>query len=352
MIKTLLLAGSATFVLLAAGLIGSSAQAGTLIPVVPVAGSTGMTVFGINDNNIIVGSYTDANGVEHGYFGPLDGSNYTTFSYKGNKADGTQPRSINNENYVAGYAPATNEGLLSGYEFVRNPGTGKITTIEKNHVPLDGVAQGITVNAISVGDYWNAPDNTVRFGYEAVAGKYKHDITLPVDTTRAAPRGINSTGDIAGFYDPSATSHGFVIQNGVFSTIDYPDASEVSTGLEGINDNGLVTGGWGDSSGNFHAFTLDLGTSTFTHFDVKGATVVQLFGLNNSGFIAVDTDTGGGAFIYCPMKKKKCPSNGQAISLGTPIHMLAEKGLLYNVKAAQRPSAQTVRHPETGRLVQ
>ena len=57
----------------------SAAQAGTYIPVPMVPGAMSEIVFGINDSNVVAGSYRDSANVEHAFFGPLDGSNWTTF---------------------------------------------------------------------------------------------------------------------------------------------------------------------------------------------------------------------------------------------------------------------------------
>src|SRR2546421_9214077 len=72
-------------------------EAGTLIPVAPVSGSTSMFVAGINDSDVITGGYVTSDGKEHGYFGPLSGKSYQTFDV-GKK--GTEARGINNSNYV------------------------------------------------------------------------------------------------------------------------------------------------------------------------------------------------------------------------------------------------------------
>jgi len=305
------------------------AGAGTLIPVVPFPGSTSTSVLGINDNNVIVGSYIDSNGVEHGYFGTIDG-NYTSFDYTANTVDGTEPRAINGDGWITGFAPAQNEGRLFGYEFVRKP-DGSIVTIKKDGAPLDGIAQGITKGEQSVGDYWDTV-NFIRYGYYAKKGKYQQDLTLPFDTTRTAPRAINSAGTVVGFFTLSGM-HGFVLQNGVATQIDYPDQSAIGTGLEGINDKGLVTGGWTDADNNSFAFLYDSTTSTFTPLVIDGATFTQVWGINKAGLIAVDSDAG--IFIYCPKKPSKCPgSGGREISLGKPIRVPAGKFLHYDVSHA------------------
>ena len=52
--------------------------------------------------------------------------------------------------------------------------------------------------------------------------------------------GIDSNGDIVGFYADDTTLHGFLLSAGVYTTIDYPGAAE--TTLRGVNDAGKIVG--------------------------------------------------------------------------------------------------------------
>jgi hypothetical protein len=77
----------------------STAEAGVLVPVPSVPGSSYMTVEGINDSNQIAGYYSTPDGLEHGFIGDLTGT-YTTFD-----ADsGTRVHGFNNAGYVTGTA--------------------------------------------------------------------------------------------------------------------------------------------------------------------------------------------------------------------------------------------------------
>ena len=83
---------SAAAIALAAGM--SAMAKGTLIPIVPVPNSASTNVFGINDSDIITGSWLDAGGVEHGYVGPLSGTKYKTFDDPKSPAPGTEHRQL------------------------------------------------------------------------------------------------------------------------------------------------------------------------------------------------------------------------------------------------------------------
>jgi probable HAF family extracellular repeat protein len=71
--------------------------------------------------------------------------------------------------------------------------------------------------------------------------------------------GINAAGDICGwFLDFSGQLHGFVLHNGTFQTIDYPNS--LGTNANGLNDNNAVVGGYVPSNLHNQGFLLS-GTS-------------------------------------------------------------------------------------------
>src|SRR5579862_2867828 len=88
----------------------TSAMAGAaLYPIVPVPNSALTSVFAINDNatvndDVITGSWLNANGEEHGYVGPVSGTGYKTFDDPNAPKSGTQPRAINDNGYITGYS--------------------------------------------------------------------------------------------------------------------------------------------------------------------------------------------------------------------------------------------------------
>jgi len=290
--------------------LSAAAAAATLIPILPVQGSdpNSTGVFGINKSNIIVGFYTTDNyAVRHGFLGTLDG-NYTTFDYGGN-ATGTTARAINDDNWVTGIADDEDCPLIGECEFVRQP-DGTILNIEKDGVPLEGTVQGITAKEKLVGDYYT-PDFH-HYGYYGKAANYVKDLTLPCCTS-VRPRAINRSGAVAGFYT-TRRAHGFLLQNGIVTKIDYPDPNAYYTFPEGLNDGGLVAGNWNDKrQKHSYAFEVDTTTMTFTPINIPGATYTQAWGVNNAGLVAVGSDAG--VFIYCPHAKNKCPASARAIEI-------------------------------------
>ena len=74
------------------------------------------------------------------------------------------------------------------------------------------------------------------------------------------PGGINARGDIVGnYHDANGHTHGFLLRQGVFSTIDFPNAS--FTAARAINARGDIVGRVLGPSGDEHGFLLRDGIS-------------------------------------------------------------------------------------------
>jgi hypothetical protein len=286
-------------------LLPAAARAQTLTPVNPFPGSIKTSVFGINDSGVIVGSYVDQSDVEHGFFGPLNGA-YTSFDVPGALA--TEARSIDPDGNIVGIVPPSPGS--PGEEFFRAP-NGAFTIIKKGGMPLSGTAQGIAAKRHSVGDY-TIPASGAVMGYLAVAGRYKSDVTLNVDTTAVSPRGINRYGAVAGFFiDSKGHSHGF-IQDALGTKVIDADGNGTTT-LQGMNpytQNECTIGQFGSHSGQ--SFIYNAKTNGFTAIVVPGAKTQQAWGMNRLFQVAVDTNIG--PFIFDPSKnapvKHGCPTGG------------------------------------------
>lgn len=298
-----------TFVTMAAVFVASSAQCATYIPIPPVPGSASQIAFGINDDNVIAGSYVDSNGTEHGFVGPIDGSSYQPFDY-GQGFTGTEPRAISKDGDIDGFAPGN--GYQIGEEFYRNA-HGFTKAIKRDGNPLDGVAQGINTLNVGMGDYYDA--GNVRVGYYAARGKYKKDFKLGVHKwLQNSPRALNNDGTVVGFFvDKRGAEHGFIQDGKKAQIIDYPNINATLTVLEDgqrVNGDFTVTGQWNDANGNPHAFVLDLDKGNFKTIDPQdGSTFQQAWGMNGTGLVVFSTNNGT-SYVYCPFKKAKCPAGG------------------------------------------
>ena len=286
---------------------GSSAMAmdaakGLLLEIVPVANSAGTFVFGINVSGasaVITGSWLDASGIEHGYFGPMNGSNYTTFDDRKSPGHGTEPRGINDNGYITGFSNSQNGSTSGDIPFERDP-AGNITEVTKDGNLLNYLIQGINNKRNEfAGSYINS-SLEVR-GYLGESGTYKKGIKLTgIANTGYAARAINNAGDIVGwYYDSKGVQHGLVVAGGVAQQLDPPEANLSSNALEGINDKGTITGFWTDTSGFIHGYYYNMKRKKFNAIKVPGSTTfVQAWGINDNGAIAVGSDAG--YYIFCP----------------------------------------------------
>jgi len=181
------------------------------------------------------------------------------------------------------------------------------STIKKGATPLDGVARGINKSGEFTGAYCEiVGGNHVCHGYLGKNAIWRHG--LSIFNSPSAGAGVNDSGVVVGsFKDSNGYYHGFILNNGTTTRVDFPDPTEQMTILEGINDSGLVTGVWYDNNGSgpSHAFKLDTTTNTFTPIEVKGSTSQVAWGVNNAGLVAIQADTS--SYIYCPRKPTKCP---------------------------------------------
>ena len=292
-------------------LLAASAQAAVLVPVsVPDASKT--RLFGINDANVIAGSYIGkSDHVEHGFFGPFGGA-YTSFD---GGTGGTQARAVNNNGYITGFSNSQGGGGITGSQpiFERLP-DGTILNVTASGKQLYGRAQGInnTENKFA-GTYWSFQQ------FDAVAfvgrnGEYLHDVGLPGNQASDG-EGINDANVIVGqIFQPPL--HGFIRDGKTVTIIDYPGKHVSGTALEGINDNGQAVGQWFDNRSRPHSFLLDIASQTFSDITVPGAKKTAAWNINNNGAVALSTDLG--AFIWCA-RKSQCPNSSAAVAV--PMHV-------------------------------
>jgi len=278
--------------------------AAVLIPVPAVPGSTETDVHGINDSNVIVGDYFTADGVEHGFYGTLDGT-YTTFDY----ASGIEPRGINNEGLITALSYQA-DGPPIELERLAN---GTILNITKDGQQIYGVVQGISnKHGFFAGDIRGSGDGTID-GYIGRNGRYKASVVLPFSVPQTSPRAVNKAGTTAGWYvDSTGPVYGFIAAPGALTVLSYPDAATVETYITSMNDKGLAAGSWDAGSVNVtHAFVFDMRRDRFTPLDVPGATTSGAAGVNNAGLVAIASDAG--QFIYCPKPAEQCPAGGMQL---------------------------------------
>lgn len=157
------------------------------------------------------------------------------------------PVAINNADEVAGYYTDAN-GNDHGYVY----NNGAFTALDVPNT-LGTRPTAINNNGDVVGTYVDSSHQIQAFLY-----KDSQFQTLTRTAAIIEPRAINDSGEIAGvFFDyvgpttPSTTSHGFLYNQGTFSTIDVPGAQNID--VVGIDANGDVAGFYPVTSGT-HSF--------------------------------------------------------------------------------------------------
>src|SRR5271169_514439 len=97
----------------------------------------------------------------------------------------------------------------------------------------------------------------------------------PPGSVATIPIGINSSGEIVGFYADTNGTHGFLrAPDGTFATFDAPGAfASYGTYGEGINSEGAITGTFYDAATVSHGF-LRARDGKLSTFDAPGAGTV------------------------------------------------------------------------------
>jgi hypothetical protein len=251
-------------------------------------GSTLTEAIGINNAGTVVGVYTDSSSVGHSFI--YSSGTYTSFDDPSATSGTTQATGINNSgtvvgNYVSG-------GAYHGFE--RSAG-GTFTTLSYPGANTSGtLAFGINDSGDVAGQFSvTGSQNLQSFLYLRALNFYgvlsdPNAGSGPNQGTAAS--GINNSDEVVGTYrDSSGLAHGFVYNQGTFTTLDDPNALPGYTFGVGINNNGVVSGYYVDPSGHYHGFTESNGIYATVNDPNPAAVNTQLFGIN-------DTNQGAGVW--------------------------------------------------------
>ncbi len=126
-----------------------------------------------------------------------------------------------------------------------------------------------------------------------------HGVVTTLDDPNAVSMGGTEAADInnksqivGGYVDRQGLGHGFLLQKGVYTNIDDPNAgSHGGTYATGINDKAQIVGSYQDANSVYHGFLLDKGV--YNTLDAPGAAQTDLggtyaTGINNRGQIVGD----------------------------------------------------------------
>lgn len=235
-----------------------------------------------NAGGDITGFFVDAGAVRHGFVRIAASGTISTFDAPGAgtaSTEGTVPIHIGTAGDITGFYKDAG-GLFHG--FIRNGSTGVITAA----IDAPGASSGPSGKVSFMGTLPTGIDATgdIAGVYSGTDGIYhgflraaNGTFSPPIDAPNAAKGGLfpgtfpfsmNDSGVIAGFYEDSAgLNHGFVraADGTITAPLNAPGASTGSIGVfpggtvnVSINSSGVVAGGYFDTSGVGHGFSLTL----------------------------------------------------------------------------------------------
>ena len=219
---------------------------------IDVPGAVGFSgINGVNAKGDLTGTYQDANKRLHAFF--KSGDSFITLDPPG--ASNSQGGFVNaQDEVVGGYRDSTRRR----HAFLWSRKTGVFTTIdppESLKAKFGPIALGINSPGQIVGTYVDMAGN--RHGFLLSDGVYT-TLDVPEAGVSTLAEGISNSGKIVGFYfGADGNSHGFILIDGVYTTIDVPNST--STSLFSINAKGEVVGEYDDAIGSTHGF---VGTPT------------------------------------------------------------------------------------------
>jgi len=233
----------------------------------------GTTAYAINDLGVIVGSYTDAKIVPHGFLRQPDGR-FVSFDAPGaglgaGLNEGTVAYSINDLGAIAGQFEDSN---LVFHGFVRDC-YGFFTTFEAKEAGK-GANQGtfafsINLEGAIAGTYVDSNNTNHGFERSPEGEIVSFDPPGSVYTYPCQETCINSAGIVTGFYqDVNNAVRGFIrYSDGKIFTFDAPGvgtgANKVTIAAS-INPQGAISGYFLDSNGMAHGFIrYDEGTYNY-----------------------------------------------------------------------------------------
>jgi hypothetical protein len=212
----------------------------------PGSGSTATAFYGINNNNVAVGWCTSNNGVDVAF--SYNKANGKLNQIKIPGSTGVQATGINDKNVVVGTyfdsAGAQHGFVLAGSQFKKLDLTGATSTVawainNRNWITVYGLD--------SAGDYHSfyTPDLGAHYI------KFEDPTEGPLGTVVHA---VNDNGDIDGtVFDASNGGHGTLLNGNTYTQFDDPKASN-STRADGLNLGLDMVGRYSPSDGSNHGF--------------------------------------------------------------------------------------------------
>jgi probable HAF family extracellular repeat protein len=265
---------------------------------IDISGAVVPTPFGINDEGVVSGFYSDSSGYYHGFL--WHNGTSATIDAPGDWAD-TYLGGINDAGVAIGNY---DDDLTVSHATLFNVRDQRWTRLpDIPGIPLN-YGNGINNFGLAVGV---AFDGTPTNYYDGVGWIWDgHDysfIEVPAASGSSLgtyPSAINGEGVVVGLYEDSEGNyHAFLDRDSIITSFDVP-GSDGTFGY-GINDEGDVVGPY-NIAGVPNGFILHEGK--FTTVDVPGATSTAIYGINNRGQIvgwySTTANPNGYGFVATP----------------------------------------------------
>ena len=224
----------------------------------------------------IVGRYADANGIEHGYVGPIAGP-FTQFDVAG--STGTYPTHANASGQVVGFWTDAADKV---HGFVRSASG----TITKFDVRGEAQTQPEAINSSGLVAGVAYSSTGVAEGFVGTPGGTLTTYSFPAGSVYGSAN-MNDAGQIAGYYaDRNFNSKGYFRDtNGTFTTL-------TETGQVGVGDispSGYIVGVFGGKYNGRKDGYLNRPNGTFATIEYPGANTIdsttKAIDINVSGVI-------------------------------------------------------------------
>lgn len=254
----------------------------------PDVGGGNTYATGINDSGTVVGWFSPAYSTAGSGF-TYDGNSFSLVNAPDSSGahGGTLARNISAGGLVSGSYQSTTSNSVFG--FIYDAGTYTVidaSSLNSNRTTITDPL-GVNDNRQVVGGF---VDYSTGIGNSFLYDNGQLSLVVAPGAIGTTAYGINNSGLIIGsFTDSAKLTHGYIFNGNTFSVFDAPGSSD--TFFLSISNNGQILGRYVDASGS-HIFVLNNGVYESIDFSIPGASTTILYGINNAGQI-VGTAYGG-----------------------------------------------------------
>jgi probable HAF family extracellular repeat protein len=245
------------------GVLSTESASATGFRSIDVPGAVATRALGINARGEIVGSYTDAAGMTHGF--RWRNGNVTTIAFPG--ANHTEAWGINPRGDIVGRYRVAGDTRIFGFLLRRGVYTDISVAGHLNTLPIK-----ITPSGVIVGCFHDTNFLRDMRGYVQRGDRVESFELLPSTMHNGVARNGRLIAGIS--FESMSLVHGYVLDRGRYRQFDYPGAT--FTSAQDVSPSGTVVGYFEPVTS--HGFVLD--DDGFTRIDVPGANWTRIFGIN------------------------------------------------------------------------